>query len=161
MTQSPSGPRRGGLLRVLMGAVLFVALLIFTTGLASLLSDTDVIEVSGFGQLPAVVGVIFATLAFIGTVAPAVLRGHPRYRVALWAAVGCYFAYLLGIFLAGVFGGHDPALVTSIIGRLATFWYAPLVALSAALAAFGVIAITQTREHGVRGARWPWEDDER
>ena len=160
MTQSPSGPRRGGLLRVLMGAVLFVALLIFSTGFASLLTGTDVIEAPGFGQLPAVVGVIFATLAFLAVIAPAVLRGQPRYRSAIWAAVGCALAYLCGIFLAGVFSGHDPALVASIVGRLATFWYGPLVALSAALAALGVIAITQAREQGMGGARWPWERDE-
>ena len=30
MTHSPSGARRGGLLRVLMGTVLFIALLIFS-----------------------------------------------------------------------------------------------------------------------------------
>lgn len=160
MTQSPSGPRRGGLLRVLMGAVLFVALLIFTTGLASMLTESDVIEEPGFGQLPAVMGVVFATLAFIGIVAPPVLRGQPGYRVALWAALGSAGAYLFTIFVIGVFAGHDPALVASVVGRLATYWYGPLVALSAALAAGGVVAVTHTSEHGAGGARWPWEHDD-
>ena len=157
MTQSPSGPRRGGLLRVLMGTARFIALLIFGTGMASLLTETDVITAPGFGQLPGVVGVVVATIAFIATIAPPVLRGNPRYSAAFWAAIACYLAYLAGIFVAATLGGADPALAASVVARLATFWYGPIVALSAAIAAVGVLSITQAREHGIRGARWPWE----
>lgn len=159
MSQSPSGPRRGGLLRALMGAVLFIALLIFGTGMASLLTSTDVIEVPGFGQIPGVTGVVLATIAFLLAVVPPVRRGNPRYLVALWAAVGCYLAYLLGVFVAGTLGGNDVALAASVVGRLATFWYGPIVALAAALSAAFVVAFTQSRERGVRGAQWPWEHD--
>ena len=98
MTHSPSGARRGGLLRVLMGTVLFIALLIFSTGMASLLSGTDPIETPGFGQLPGVIGVVLATLAFLGAITRPVLRGQPRYGTALWAALACYLAYLFGVF---------------------------------------------------------------
>ena len=77
MTQSPSGPRRGGLLRVLMGTALFIALLIFGTGMASLLTETDVITAPGFGQLPGVVGVVVATIAFIATIAPPACSRFP------------------------------------------------------------------------------------
>lgn len=157
MTQSPSGPRRGGLLRVLMGTALFIALLIFGTGMASLLTETDVITAPTFGQIPGVIGVFVATGAFVATIAPPVLRGNPRYSAAVWAALACYVGYLAGIFVAATLGGADPALAASVVGRLATFWYGPIVAIAAALAAIGVVAITQAREHGVRGARWPWE----
>ena len=160
MTHSPSGARRGGLLRVLMGTVLFIALLIFSTGMASLLTSSDPIEVPSFGQLPGVIGVVLATAAFLGAIARPVLRGQPGYRTALWAALACYLAYLFGVFVTAVLGGQDAALAASVVGRLAAFWCAPVVALSAWLAAAGVIAITLSRERGVRGARWPWEHDE-
>ncbi|MBN9224510.1 MAG: hypothetical protein ABS63_11245 [Microbacterium sp. SCN 70-27] len=135
----------------------FVALVIAGFGMLSLLTDTEVLPVTGLGQAPGIVGVVLATLAFVGVTARAATRGHPRYTAVVPTVAATFLAYLAGVVLGAVFSGGDPARAISAAGAFATSWFAVVLASAALICGWAAIALVRTR---ASRPRWPWENDE-
>ena len=141
---------------VALTLVTFIALVVFGLGMASLFTESDVIEAPGFGVLPGVVGVVVAAAAYAAVTATALRTWHPSYFAALWAAISCYLGYVIGVWIAAVVGGVDPAAATAAAGRLAIGWWAPIVAAAGFVCAWSAVALRRTR---AQRPRWPWERD--
>ncbi|MGA7147998.1 MAG: hypothetical protein WBX17_05865 [Microbacterium sp.] len=166
MTASPppgsgtdSAPDNGPVRPVLalaLATVTFFALLIFGLGMTSLIADQDVIATPGLGQIPGITGTVLATGAFAAGLWAAVRRPPAAYIGALWTAVACFLAYVLGVWLGALFSGAGLAVSTAVAGRIATSWFGLVVAVAGALAAWGGIALVRTR---AQRPRWPWEDE--
>ncbi|MFV0319662.1 MAG: hypothetical protein ACK5IN_04715 [Microbacterium sp.] len=122
--------------------------------MATLLTGTDVIAAPGFGPLPPVLGVIVAVGALVAVLLPALRAPHPSYLAALWAAVACYLAYVVTVWLTAVIGGVDAAVAGAVAGRLALGPWAPIVGVAAAVCAWFAVALRRTRADP---PRWPWE----
>lgn len=150
-----SGPVRPGLALALATAAFF-ALLIFGLGMTSLIADQDVIETPGLGQIPGITGTVLTTAAFAAALWAAVRRRPAAYSGALWTALACFLAYVVGVWLGALFSGAGLAVSTAVAGRIATSWFGLVVAAAALLAAWGGIALVRTR---AQRPRWPWEDE--
>lgn len=149
---SPPSPSRRHLY-LLLGAVMYIALLIAGLGITSLFLDADVINADGFGQLPGAVGVVASTLAWAAIVAPA-LRGRGSLGAAVLAGVIAAAAYCLGVFVTAIVVGADLAVAASAVSRLVTLGFALVIAIAGVFAATG--ALVAVRSSGGT-ARWPWE----
>ncbi|WP_141892540.1 hypothetical protein [Microbacterium kyungheense] len=155
----------------------FAALTIFGLGMVSLATGEDVIATPGLGQIPGIVGMILAVLAFAGglwasigragerrdavtpatSVAardPAASRG-PSFWGVVWTTAAAFLAYIGGVWVAAVATGADLGVATGVAGRLATSWFGAVVAGAAFVSAWAGIALVRTR---ARRPRWPWED---
>ena len=153
--QSSGGPVRP-LVALGLATVTFVALLIFALGMVSLVLNADIVQTPGLGQLPGVFATV-ATTAVFALVLWLVLRtAQPRYRGAVSAAVACYLAYVIAIWLGVLVASADFATAGQVAGRIATTWFGVMVALAAGLSALGGIALVRTRSDR---PRWPWEDE--
>ncbi|GAA5202297.1 hypothetical protein GCM10025773_25010 [Microbacterium jejuense] len=151
----------------------FAALVIFGFGMVSLSTGEDVIATPGLGQIPGIVGVILAVLAFAGglwtsianagervdAAAPAASgdrgRRHPSFWGVVWTTAAAFLAYVGGVWFGAVATGADLAVATGVAGRLATSWFGAVVAGAAFVSAWAGIALVRTRAHR---PRWPWED---
>ena len=136
----------------------FAAFTIFGLGMTTLATGQDVIEAPGLGQVPGVVGVTLAILAFAGGLWAAIGRGtrHPSFWGAAWTTAACFLAYVGGVWLGAVLTGADVGVSTAVAGRLATSWFGLVVALAAFICSWAGIALVRTR---ARRPRWPWEDE--
>ena len=134
----------------------FIALAIFGLGMTSLILGEDVISTPGLGQLPGIVGMTAATLAFAAGLWAAVRRAPASYWGAGWTAVAAFLGYVGGVWLGALFAGVDPAVATSVAGGLATSWFGAVIAASGFIAAWGGVALVRTH---ARRPRWPWEDE--
>ena len=139
-----------------LAGVAFLALVIFGLGMTSLATNTDVIDTPGLTVVPGVVGVLASAAAFAAVLGPALRAQHPSFFTALWTALAAALGYLVGVWLSALASDVDPALATSVLGRLAVGWAAPVVAGAAFVTAWGAIAVVRTR---ARPPRWPWERD--
>ncbi|WP_235038044.1 hypothetical protein [Microbacterium sp. 18062] len=135
----------------------FFTLVIAGLGLASLATDTEVVEVPGLGPVPGAVGLVGAGGAFAWVVWTTVRAPHPRFVGAFWGALAAYLAYgtVAGAAALAVTGG--PARAVAVTGSLLVGWPGAVIAASAAVAAWAAIALVRTR---ARRPRWPWERDE-
>jgi len=156
MTDSGAGAGVRPAVAVALTLVAFIALIVFGLGMVSLVTESDVIEAPGFGVLPGVVGGAVAGAAYAGVTAAALRAAHPSYLTALWAAIACYLAYVIGVWLAAVVGGVAPAVATAAAGRLAVGWWGVIIAAAAFVCAWSAVALRRTR---ARRPRWPWERD--
>ena len=132
----------------------FVALVVAAFGIASLLTESEVIAAPGLGPLPGVIGVAAAAAALTAVLLPALGARHPSFLTALWVAIAAYLAYLAGVWLSAVIGGVDAAVAGGAVERLALGPWGLIVAIAAAVCAWCAIAVRRTR--GGR-PRWPWE----
>ncbi|SDQ45368.1 hypothetical protein [Microbacterium sp. cf332] len=155
MSTASGGMRPG--LATAFAVVGFGALAICGLGILSLASGADVIAVRGLGPLPGAVGFAAAVVA-LAIVLGATLRGpHPSYGVAALAAVAAPLAYLVGLVVAAVVVGVDPARAIAAAGGFALSWFAVVLLVAAAVA--GWVAVALVRTHA-RPPRWGWERDE-
>ena len=156
-TPDPSGGPVRPLVALGLSTVTFVALLIFGLGMVSLALGADIVETPGLGQIPGIVATALTTGAFALTVWVALRRQHPSFWGALWAAIACYVVYVVVVWLGvAAATGADLAVATGVAGRIATTWFGVVVAATAAVAAWGGIALVRTR---AQRPRWPWEDE--
>ena len=105
--------------------------MIFGLGMMSLATDTDVIDTPGLSVVPGVIGILSSVAGFALVLGPALRAPHPSFFAALWAALAAALAYLAGVWISALVSGADSALATSVIGRLAVGWAAPVVAIAA------------------------------
>lgn len=122
--------------------------------MTSLATDSDVIDTPGLGAIPGVVGVVAATAAYALALGLGLRPRHPSFLTALWGALAAALAYLAGVWIGALVTGADAALATSVVGRLAIGWAAPIVALAGFVAAWAAIAVART---AARPPHWPWE----
>lgn len=142
-----------GLAVALTGAGFF-ALLVAGFGVLSLLTDAEVLPVSGLGQAPGVVGVAGAVLAYVVATWVVVRQPRASYVGVVAIIVASFLAYLLGVLIGGLFSGGDAARVVAATGGFATSWFAVVLASAALLAGWAAIALVRTR---AVPPRWPWE----
>lgn len=151
----------------------FSALTIFGLGMVSLATGEDVIATPGLGQVPGIVGVILAVLAFAGGLWASIGRspspvdaagaagpgdGTPRgpsFWGVVWTTAACFLAYVGGVWFGVLTTGAGLAVATGVAGRLATSWFGAVIAGAAFVSAWAGIALVRTRAHR---PRWPWED---
>jgi hypothetical protein len=152
---SSGGPVRP-LVALGLATVTFIALLIFALGMVSLVLNADIVEAPGLGQLPGVFATTLTTGVFALVLWLVLRTRRPHYRGALVAGVACYLAYVAGIWLGILVASAELATATEVAGRIATTWFGLVVALAAAVSAWGGIALVRTRSDR---PRWPWEDE--
>ena len=133
----------------------FGALVICGLGVTSLLLNEDVIPVPGLGQIPGVLGTIFAVAAFALVVWLTVSRRHASYWGSAIAAIAAVLAYPVGVWFGAVIGGEDLAAAAGAAGAVLTSWFGLVIALSAFVCAWAGVALVRTN---ARRPRWPWED---
>jgi hypothetical protein len=135
----------------------FVALVIAGLGLTSLATDSDVIDVPGFGQVAGAVGVLAAAIAFAGTVWAAVRRPRPSFTTLVGIVVGTWLAYVLVSGVAAGASAGDMGIGMAVSASLAVRWPGLVVAAAALVAGWSAVALVRTR---ASRPRWPWERDE-
>lgn len=154
--ESP-GPGVSPPLAVTFAVVGFFAVVIAGFGVTSLVTETDVIAGPGHGQIPGMVGLAAATLAFAAVLWTGIRRVPPSYGVSFTVAVGVLVAYVLGILVGALIEGSDVAAAVATAGSFAVSWFALVLALAGFAAAWAGVALVRT--HASR-PRWPWERDD-
>lgn len=155
-TADSSGGPVSPLVALGLATVSFVALLIFGLGMTSLALNIDIVATPGLGQVPAIVATALTVVAFGLSLWLALRRQHPSYWNALWTALACVLVYIGALWLGALIAGADLAVAASVAGRIATTWFGVVIAATAAIAAWGGIALVRTRS---QRPRWPWEDE--
>lgn len=143
-------------LAVAFAVVGFFALVIAGFGVTSLLSGADVVA-PGHGQVPGVVAVAAATLAFGAILWTGLHRARPSYGVSFTAALAVLVAFVLGLLLGAVLEGGDAAAAAATAGAFAVSWFALILALAGFAAAWAGVALVRTE---ASRPRWPWERDD-
>jgi len=152
----PTGGPVRPLVALGLATVTFIALLIFGLGMASLALAADIVEVPGLGQVPGIFATALTTAAFALALWIAVRRLQPSYWGALWTAIACYLVYVATMWIGILVASQELAVASQVAGRIATTWFGAVVAVAAAISAWGGIALVRTRS---RRPRWPWEDE--
>ncbi|MCX6500805.1 MAG: hypothetical protein NT132_00025 [Microbacterium sp.] len=135
----------------------FFALIVAGLGLSSLATDTDVISTPGLGQVPGVIGVAAASIAFAGTVWGTIRRPHPSFGAAFVVVVAAWLAYVLITGIAAAVVVADIGAGMAVTGSLAIGWPGLIVAAAALIAGWTAIALVRTR---AARPQWPWERDD-
>ena len=151
----PGGPVRP-IIALGYAVVGYAALAICGLGMTSLVTNTDVIAVPGLGQIPGIVGMIFAVAGFASALWPFLRAEHPPFSGAFAVAAVAMFAYLVGVAIGGLVSGAGPAAAAAAAGGVATSWFGLVLVVAAFAAAWAGIALVRTR---ARRPRWPWEHD--
>jgi len=160
MTGPSDGHGGGGLaprFAVVFAVISFVALVICGLGITSLLLDADVISTPESSQIPGIVGLITAMAAFAVVLALALRAQHPSFWSAAIVAVAAYLFYGGGVLIGALIAGVAPAAAVAATGRSLVSWFGVVVAVAAAVCAWGGIALVRTR---AGRPRWRWESDE-
>lgn len=139
---------------IALATITFVALLIGSLGVVSLVTDTSVIDTPGLTAVPGAVAVAAAVGAFALVLRGGLRPPHPSFVSAVWAGLAAVFAYLVGVWIAAVVTGTDVAVATSVVGRLVLGWQGLTIGAAAALTAWGAIALART---ATSAPKWPWE----
>lgn len=135
----------------------YLALAICALGVTSLVTDRDVIDAPGAGQVPGIVGMALSVLA-LGLTLWGVLRApRPSYGAAFVAALAAFLGYVLGLCVGVVIAGVDAALLGGAVGSFVLSWFAVALAAAGAVAGWSAVALVRTRSGR---PRWPWENDE-
>lgn len=135
----------------------FFALLVAGFGMLSLLTDAEVLPVSGLGQAPGIVGTVAAVVGFAVATAAVIRRPRASYAGVLVIVVTAFLAYLAGVLVGAVLTGVDPARAVAAVGAFATSWFAVVLASVALVAGWCAVALVRTR---AARPRWPWEHDD-
>ncbi|MCT9001801.1 hypothetical protein [Microbacterium memoriense] len=151
------GPGVSPPVAVAFAVVGFFALVIAGFGVTTLVTETDVIAGPGHGQIPGIVGVAAATLAFAALLWTGIRRVPPSYGVSFTVAVGVVVACVLGILVGTLIEGSEVAAAVATAGAFAVSWFALVLALAGFAAAWAGVALVRT--HASR-PRWPWERDD-
>jgi hypothetical protein len=132
----------------------FFALAIFGLGALSVATDADVISTPGLGQMPGVIGMLVAVLAFALMLGLALRQRHPSFWSVPSAALVTALAHLAAVWVAVLVPSSDIVLSTAVAGDLVRGGASAVLVLAAAIAAWGGIALRRTR---AQHPRWPWE----
>ncbi|OAN40502.1 hypothetical protein A4X16_13235 [Microbacterium sp. H83] len=135
----------------------FFALAVFGLGALTVATDTDIIAVPGLGQLPGVIGMAIAVLAFALALWTAVRRQHPSFLSVPVIALSAALAHLVAVWCGVAAGTGDLVVATAVAGDLVRGGASAVLLLAAAIAGWAGVALRRTR---ARRPRWPWEQDD-
>jgi hypothetical protein len=135
----------------------FVALVVFGTGMLSLITDRDVIPTPGLGPVAGPLAVVVAVVVFAASLWPVVRAERPTYPAVVGVALGTALAHLAALWLLALVFGADLATATAAAGGVATGWTSAVFAGSAAVTSWAAVAVRRTRAHR---PLWPWERDD-
>ncbi|WP_144874321.1 hypothetical protein [Microbacterium sp. 1.5R] len=140
-----------------MATVGFFALAVFGLGALSVATDTDIIAVRGLGQLPGVVGMLAALLAFALMLSSSLRREHPSFLSVPGTALAAALAHLLVVWAAVMVARGDFVVATVVAGDLVRGGASAVLLVAAAVAAWVGVALRRTRSGR---PKWPWEGDD-
>ncbi|MFB4350024.1 hypothetical protein [Microbacterium sp. CR_7] len=159
-TPNPRGPESAGVSRVLaltLATIGFFALAVFGLGALSVATDADIIAVRGLGQIPGVVGMIAALLAFALMLWSSLRRERPSFLSVPATALAAALSHLIVLWAAVVVARGDLVIATAVAGDLVRGGASAVLLAAAAIAAWAGVALRRT---GSGRPRWPWEDEE-
>lgn len=140
-----------------MATVGFFALAVFGLGVLSIVTDADIISVSGLGQAPGVIGMVVAIAVFAGILWAAVRIAHPRFRAVWSIAIAASLAHLFAVGVTALVVAGDVVAALAAIGDLVTGGASLIILAAAAIAGWSGVALRRTR---ASRPRWPWEGDD-
>ncbi|MFJ6532431.1 hypothetical protein [Microbacterium sp. NPDC091662] len=141
----------------MLATISFFALAVFALGAVSIVTDTDIIAVPDLGQMPGVVGMLAAVVAFALMLWSTLRRPQPSYVATIAIALVAGLAHLIAVWGAVLIGAGSVVLATAVAGDLVRGGASAVLVLAGLIAGWGGIALRRTRaEH----PRWPWERDE-
>ncbi|MCT1479767.1 hypothetical protein [Microbacterium sp. p3-SID336] len=157
---NPRGPESAGVsavLAVVLATIGFFALAVFGLGALSVATDRDIIAVPGLGQVPGVVGMVVAVVAFALTLAGTLRARRPSFVSTIVIALMPTLLHLATVWVAVLSAAGSYVVATAVAGDLVRGGASAVILLAAAIAGWSGIALRRTRaEH----PRWPWERDE-
>ncbi len=156
----PRGSDSAGVSAVLaqvLASVSFFALAVLGLGVASVVTDSDIISVPGLGSIPGVVGMLAAVACFAIGLGGALRRPHPSFLAAPVIALATALTHLVLVWLAVLVSTGDIVTATVVAGGLVQRGASVALILAAAIAAWGGIALRRTR---AGRPRWPWEQED-
>ena len=142
---------------VAFASVGYVALLVAGLGIASAVTDRDIISVPGTSLVAAFVAAGIGVAAFALFLAVPLARARPSYWGALSTAVGTAAVYLIAIGGCVLIADGDLDGTLAVLADVLSGWVTPIVAGSAFVAAWFALAVRRT---AARAPRWPWEDED-
>lgn len=140
-----------------MATIGFFALAVFGLGALSVVTDRDIIDVPGLGQIPGVSGMVAAVVVFALALWATVRRGTASFGSAPVIGLLTALVHLAVVWVAVLVATSDLAVATAVAGDLVRGGASLVILAAAAVAAWGGIALRRTK--GER-PRWPWERDE-
>ncbi|WP_309102910.1 hypothetical protein [Microbacterium sp.] len=135
----------------------FFALAVLALGVASVVTDSDIISVPGLGPIPGVVGMLAAVSAFAAGLGGALRAPHPSFLAAPVIALATALIHLVLVWLSVLIATGDLVTATVVAGGLVQRGASLALFIAAAIAAWGGIALRRTRS---ARPRWPWEREE-
>lgn len=137
--------------------VSFFALTILGLGVLSLFADRDIITVPRLGQLPGIVGMVLAVLAFALALRAVLADRRPSFVATVFLALGAALVHLGGVWGASIAEGAGAVGATAAAGQLVLGGASAVIVVAALIAAWVAIALRRT---AARAPRWPWEKDD-
>ena len=134
----------------------YLALLVAGLGIASAVTDRDVISVPGTSLVAAFVAAGIGIIAFALLLAAPLARQRPSYWSALSTAIGAGAVYLIALGICVLVSGGDLDGTLAVLAEVSTGWVAPVFAGSALVAAWFALAVRRT---AAKPPRWPWEEE--
>ncbi|MCM3779883.1 hypothetical protein [Microbacterium hydrocarbonoxydans] len=156
---NPRGHGSAGVSRVLaltLATIGFFALAVFGLGALSVATDADIIAVRGLGQIPGVVGMLAALLAFAIMLWSSLRRQHPSFLSVPTTALAAALSHLIVLWVAVLLARGDLVVATAVAGDLVRGGASAVLLVAAAIAAWAGVALRRTRSGR---PRWPWEDE--
>ncbi|MCK8478529.1 hypothetical protein [Microbacterium aurugineum] len=142
---------------MVLATISFFALAVFGLGALSVATDTDTISTPDLGQIPGVVGMLAAVVAFAVLLWVTLRTRRPSFVSTITIALVTVLAHLAVVWFAVLLGTSDIVIATAVAGDLVRGGVSAVLLVAALIAAWGGIALRRTRaEH----PRWPWERDE-
>ncbi|WP_261167041.1 hypothetical protein [Microbacterium sp. Marseille-Q6965] len=138
-------------------AVGYGALAICVTGVAALITDTDVIAVPGLGPAPGALAVLVSVLVFAATLWPVVRLRRPAYTGVVPVALAAALSHLAALWLLALVFGTDLGAATAAVAGAVTGWTSFAFLAAAAVAAWSATAFRRTAS---RPPKWPWEREQ-
>ncbi|MGB4135457.1 MAG: hypothetical protein WA971_02770 [Microbacterium sp.] len=139
-----------------IGAVLFIGLLIFGLGVLSYVTDRDILDVPGLGQYPGVAGAAVALLVFALLLRPIVRGVRPSFGAVWLTALAATLVHLVAVWGGALLSGVGIAAATSAVSQLVVGGSSLVILLAGLLAGWTAVALRRTRNGP---PRWPWEGD--
>ncbi|WP_261812180.1 hypothetical protein [Microbacterium aurugineum] len=142
---------------MVLATISFFALAVFGLGALSVATDTDIISTPDLGQVPGVVGMLAAVVAFAVLLGVTLRTRRPSFVSTITIALVTVLAHLVVVWFAVLLGTSDVVIATAVAGDLVRGGVSAVLLVAALIAAWGGVALRRTRaEH----PRWPWERDE-
>lgn len=144
-------------LLVALASIVYLAMLVAGLGVASAITDEDIISTPGVSIVAAYAAAAAAIAAFALLLVGPVSREKSSYWSAASTAIGCAGIYTIALAIGVFVSSADLSLMGSVLSEVLVGWVVPVVLGSAFVVAWGTIAMRRTE---AKPPHWPWEDEE-